>query len=254
MDTQSYIIDPEGDVIITLRNFDALDRRIPIPELGPEPIKDKAGVPGKPPVEGGSAFDNILPTRVEPPAPEASVENSIGIKPTADSSVEPSKRTIQLQVSSAHLRLGSLYFKKVLDGRFKESQLAGDSLRHISAEDWDADAFLIVMRIMHGQNRFVPRTLDLETLANIAAIVDYYQCREMLEAFAEIWRLRMRKRSLPSTIGIDLIRFIFVSGVFRWPDEFNAVTKIAQDHSTGPLDTLGLPIPESIIGKYTIIT
>ncbi|KAI0531973.1 hypothetical protein GGR58DRAFT_491877 [Xylaria digitata] len=275
-DTQSCTIDPDGDVIITLRNFDALsttlegaerrNRRKHIPELESQPetepetaqaevqldVLDAPSVePDEPSVvEESSAFYSMLPTWVEPPPPppiEESVETSIDIKPTADFSVEFSERTVQLRVSSAHLRLGSLYFKKVLDGPFKESQLASDSLRHVSAEGWDVEAFLIVMRIMHGQNRFVPKSLDLEMLANVAAIVDYYQCREMLEAFAELWRLQMEKHPLPSTIGIDLIRLILVSGVFRWPDEFKAVTEIAQNQSTGTLDTLGLPIPESII-------
>lgn len=39
--------------------------------------------------------------------------------------------------------------------------------------DWDADALLILMHIMHGQTRRVPRSVSLELLAKIAVLPDH---------------------------------------------------------------------------------
>ncbi|KAI0182919.1 hypothetical protein EV127DRAFT_40277 [Xylaria flabelliformis] len=52
-----------------------------------------------------------------------------------------------------------------LYGPFKESHSGGDGFRHVNASDWDTEALLIILRIIHGRNRQVPRSLDLDMLA-----------------------------------------------------------------------------------------
>ncbi|KAK3304842.1 uncharacterized protein B0T15DRAFT_398894, partial [Chaetomium strumarium] len=112
----------------------------------------------------------------------------------------------------------------------------------------DSQAFLILMLIIHGCNRQVPRLVSLELLAKIAALVDYYQCLEAVEVFAGLWLQRLRsQRQLPEQVGRDLILWLFISWVFANGDIFTSVTTIALRQSQGPLPTLGLPIPEKII-------
>ncbi|CAJ2508725.1 Uu.00g137510.m01.CDS01 [Anthostomella pinea] len=46
----------------------------------------------------------------------------------------------------------------------------------ICAEDWDANALSILMYVIHGRHRGVPRSASLELLTKIAVLVDYYKC------------------------------------------------------------------------------
>ncbi|KAK4111042.1 hypothetical protein N656DRAFT_712408 [Canariomyces notabilis] len=154
---------------------------------------------------------------------------------------------IQFRVSSRHLMLASPYFKKALDGPWEES--APDTADHhlyISAEDWDPQAFLILMHIIHGRNGQVPRSVSLELLAKIAVLVDYYECYEAVEVFAEIW-LRQLKDQVPKKINRELILWLCVSWIFSATDIFTAVTKTALEQARGPLPTLYLPIPPAIV-------
>ncbi|KAI1299460.1 hypothetical protein F5Y03DRAFT_397659 [Xylaria venustula] len=224
MAAPDYILDPNGDVIIALRCSDS-----PFPLL---------------------PFKEVLPAWENPPkkATDEMTEKENKRKR------EPLEQLVRLQVSSAHLLLRSPYFKKALEGPFIESHATTAGLRHIDAEGWDKDALLLVMRIFHGQNRLVPRNLDLEMLAKVAVIVDYYQCHEVVEPFAEIWHLEIQNSSVPNSIGRDLLLLLFVSWVFRWAERFMVATKIALNKSNGPLSTMGLPIPERIICKDAIMT
>jgi hypothetical protein len=159
---------------------------------------------------------------------------------------------IQFRVSSRHLMLASPYFKKALNGPWEES--APDTADHrlyISAEDWDPQAFLILMHIIHGRNGQVPRSVSLELLAKIAVLVDYYECYEAVEVFAEIW-LRQLKEQVPKKINRELILWLCVSWIFSAADIFTAVTKTALQQARGPLPTLYLPIPPAIFGRYPL--
>ena len=47
------------------------------------------------------------------------------------------------------------------------------------------DAFIIVMNVIHGRNRTVPRVL--ESLAEIAVVTDYLPCHEFMEIVSVLW-------------------------------------------------------------------
>ncbi|KAI0098781.1 hypothetical protein GGR51DRAFT_423278 [Nemania sp. FL0031] len=231
--TTNHILDPNGDVIIHLRNSNApfavlrKDEELYVPTKLNESSKRKRvkyeSVTVAPPGHGG---------------------NTVVSKAREVPSIASPQ--IDFRVSSAHLILASPYFQKALDGPFKESQPGIDDLRHVDASDWDAEALLTVLQIIHGRNLQVTRYLDLEMLAKIAVIVDYYECYETVYAFAELWYQQIKKKLSRSRLDRDLILILHVSRVFRWASEFKAATHIALLHSKGPLHTLGLPIPESI--------
>ncbi|KAI1283499.1 hypothetical protein F5Y07DRAFT_155014 [Xylaria sp. FL0933] len=224
MAAPDYVLDPNGDVIITLRNFNAPFPPLPFEEVCP-------------------AWDSLEETVVS----ENRENDDTDL--TKDDPSELLEQSVRLQVSSSHLKLSSPYFKKALDGPFKESYSTADGLRHIDADGWDKEAFVIVMQILHGRNRPIPRRLDLEMLAKVAVIVDYYNCHESVEPFAEIWHngIDIPWSKALNIINQDLIIYLFVSWVFDWEGELRATTKVAQNLSEGPLSTMGLPIPELII-------
>lgn len=53
-----------------------------------------------------------------------------------------------------------------------------DGLYHVPAEDWDGEALLCVLQVLHLHNSQVPRTVSLEMLAKIAVLVDFYKCAD----------------------------------------------------------------------------
>ncbi|KAI3319831.1 hypothetical protein HD806DRAFT_508074 [Xylariaceae sp. AK1471] len=182
------------------------------------------------------------PTRVAPQVP-----GEKAVKPQEQTEPSVSSPEIQLQVSSAHLKLASRHFQKVFDSKFKKSQRDSDGLLHVDASGWDTEALLIVLRVIHGQHRKLPKTMDLELLAKIAVIVDSYDCHEIFDAFAELWLQRLKSRFiLLHKLDRELLLLLFVSWVFGWTNEFKLATRIVLHQSKGPLRTLDLPIPEKI--------
>jgi hypothetical protein len=92
----------------------------------------------------------------------------------------------RIQVSAKHLILASSVFKKILTSGWKESitYLQKGSVEN-TAESWDIDALLIMLRIIHCQFYHIPRKMTLEMLAKVAVLADYYDCREAIIFFAD---------------------------------------------------------------------
>ncbi|KAJ5936882.1 hypothetical protein N7466_003332 [Penicillium verhagenii] len=205
----THIIDPDGEVIIVLRN-------------------------------AGSPFARP-PEKKSTQKPAVEVEES-----TADSLA---RSYIRIQASAKHLIFASPVFKKLLTGGWKESV---DYLKmgsvEITADDWDTEAFLIVLRAVHGQYHDVPRMLSLEMLAKVAVILDYYQCKKALDLINEIWIKDLEdKEKITPEISRDLILWLWIAWFFERPAKFNESTLIAISKSGVLLDNLGLPIPTSVI-------
>lgn len=60
----------------------------------------------------------------------------------------------------------------------------------------------ILMRILHGKNQHVPKAVNLELLAKIAVLVDYYNCPDAAGLAAEIW---IPKLTPPTQVSKDLV-------------------------------------------------
>ncbi|SCO53268.1 uncharacterized protein FFNC_14717 [Fusarium fujikuroi] len=74
------------------------------------------------------------------------------------------KLKLRMLVSGKHLELASPIFKTMVTGPFAEGKTDVSGFRQITASDWDPEAFNIILTIMHGYNRDVPRSLSLEML------------------------------------------------------------------------------------------
>lgn len=84
----------------------------------------------------------------------------------------------------------------MLKGGWKEVHtLRSDGCGPLYVEGWDPDALLILMNIIHGRTRKIPRSVNLEMLANIAVLVDYYECVEVVEVFSEMWLNQLKEQS-----------------------------------------------------------
>lgn len=90
-------------------------------------------------------------------------------------------------------------------------------------------SFLILMMIIHGRTRAVPRKLSLKRLSEMAVLVDYYECYEAVELFSDMW-VPMEQRHIPISLTLkDGFSFLgFFSGVQfseSRPTIFNVMVK-----------------------------
>lgn len=107
------------------------------------------------------------------------------------------------------------------------------------------------MNIFHLQNDAVPRTITLEMLAKVAVLVYDYRCRQAVSVFAEIWINKVRtKHPVPDKYGRDLILWMFISWVFKLPNEFKETTAIAiRQCDTATVRNMNIPLPPLILGE-----
>lgn len=153
------------------------------------------------------------------------------------------------RVSRRHLCLASPVFRAMLEGPWMEATRNGQTtdISEIRASEWDPEALLIILRLIHGLHKDVPRKVCVDTLCNIAAIVDYYQCHDVVEIFAERWLPAARETlSNKSSIG-TFKKCLFTSVVFKDHKMFKDVAPRIIWGCTGPVNT-SLPVPHQLLG------
>ncbi|KAF6820659.1 hypothetical protein CPLU01_12684 [Colletotrichum plurivorum] len=239
-----YELDPEGDLLLIMRspspafavwddNLGTLMEKLDVDSQKDEKKKKK------------KAARATLAT----PAHEAKNESQTLQSPPSTGEAAPEEPHLKLLLSSAHLRLGSAYFKRTLNHGWKEAvTLNADGKRCIEAEGFDAEALLIVMRMIHNLDHSVPEKVDLEMMAKIAVVVDYYDCHEPVWFIASMWINELKEATLPTACNRNLSLWLLVSSVFEEKEVFLKVTEAAVLTSTGPLRTLDLPIRGIFIG------
>ncbi|KAF1997510.1 hypothetical protein P154DRAFT_496699 [Amniculicola lignicola CBS 123094] len=168
-----------------------------------------------------------------------------------DIKAESPEIEIHYLVSSRHLMLASPRFYTMLaDSNWVEGHRSDDGRYHINVEDWDEQALLVILNIFHLRHKEVPRELELEVLAKIAVLVDYYECAEVLELFSDMWIEKLRKDVMvPLIYCRDLMLWLCVALVFRLSEEFKTATLVAIRWAPGPIGSLGLPISPSTVHK-----
>jgi hypothetical protein len=217
-----YECDPHGDVILLLREPDA-------------PF---------------AVWEDVVAPKVVEYAPTDNEPDTEPVE-TSNSKEEglPERRCMEMRVSSRHLILASSYFNRMLNGEWKESNtFQSDGCVRIEISDWDIDAIQLLMDIIHGRTRKVPQAISLEMLAKIAVLVDYYDCLEVVEIISRIW-IQKLKSTVPGVHSRDLVLWLCISWVFQKSETFQNATMVVMMHSTGPLKTMDLPIPERIVRK-----
>jgi hypothetical protein len=152
---------------------------------------------------------------------------------------------VSYYVSRRHLVSASSTLDRMISGAdWKEGNLdENDGLYHVPAQDWDSEALLYVLQILHLRNGQVPRTIPLEMLAKIAVLIDFYDCAEALESFTERWIEYLRVTApVPSYFCRDLMLWMCIAWVLKLPQEFVQATTVAIRRDDQELSTLGLPI------------
>ncbi|KAL4924506.1 uncharacterized protein BDV17DRAFT_284673 [Aspergillus undulatus] len=282
MHQETHIIDPDGEVIIVLHNTytpipeatkkadtdpppellgDATPRNSvsPVHEADLAPLYSRKGKKKKKKKKRHTisrAYGDLprpdsraceRPTEDPIPGPSEEhvpefVEAAVS-EPIEEPTEEASGRIFRIQISAKHLTLASPVFKQILTGGWKESvTLLQKGSVEISAEGWDINAFLVLLRVIHCQNSQLPQTLSLEMLANVAIIADYYECKGAIGVLKEIW-IKGLPEPDTTTSSRDLMLFLWVAFFYELPVQFKQTTSTAMLSSKGYIDSLGLPIP-----------
>ncbi|KAK8103650.1 uncharacterized protein PG998_010683 [Apiospora kogelbergensis] len=245
-------VDPDGDVELILRApyapFAKWDEHHE--SLVTKPFTEKKRKYSVLLGEESSLFDSVDPGVInyQPPPQSRSVEPTNNATPAQtcqqEAVTEQQAKPIiayRYRLSSKHLTTASKYFKNSL----KDCKMVNGILT-THATGWDPDALLILMNIIHGRHRTVPRRIELERLAKIAVLVDYYGCHEVVDIFMSVWNACF-KGKFPVEYNQKLVLWMAISWISSRANIFKMMTRNAIKCSKNTIQTMNLPIPEHII-------
>ena len=171
------------------------------------------------------------------------------------------KKTITLQqevqciVSSRHMMLASQHFMTLLSGSTDEAvELRATGHVRISLSD-DPDTLIILLHIIHGKTRAVPRQVSLDLLRKLAVMVNDFGMLGSVEFFADTWIDHSKMEGLPDSYTEDVLSWLFVFFVFERAEEFKDMTRLAQRECDEKFDedAREILLPSGIVGKYSCL-
>ncbi|KAM3497777.1 hypothetical protein MY10362_008880, partial [Beauveria mimosiformis] len=281
MDTQYEVIDESGDLMIILRSrtqplswshdedYDANqdtneDTDEDTDEDTIEDVEDDEIIAEMIEELEGLRIEQQIPVRVadtdiepptlleqdskstEQPAGDVDNQNLSG----DDDDLEPKRKFL---VSSHVLRLASEVFRKDLDpnGPWRQPEIQSDGLREKYLESFNPEALKHVLNVIHVRNDQVPDKLETEELAEVAVIVDYFQCHEAMRFAVKSW---IGKKQIEEVVndakpGRPLVLWLLIASVFGIDAIIKAAAKIIIEHNEGPFESMGLPIAENITSR-----
>ncbi|CAG7559026.1 unnamed protein product [Fusarium equiseti] len=192
------------------------------------------------------------PTENEPTVPDvysdqsSSVHNTDDLKALKASDEKGDPVQIRLRVSSAHLKLSCPFFKAMLDGPFSEGIRNKDNIFEVKTFEWNAEALVILLDIIHGHHRSLPKKVELDIFIEIAMLCDYYQCEEIVEVFADRW-IAALEEDKPYEEQATM-NWMFIAWVFQKEQLFTSQVAVTLLHSRIPVQT-DLPLPSTIVEK-----
>lgn len=165
-----------------------------------------------------------------------------------------SVRKVDMLVSSKHLMLASPVFKAMLQpGRYLEgTKLQSGGATVVELPEDDPDALEILLSIVYAQTQTqdLPTEVSLETMTGLSVLVDKYQMYQVGQLCVRLWMLELKK-SVPTELDNTLMSWLSISWVFKLPDIFKQVARIATHESCGHLAEnveRVLPVPETVLG------
>jgi hypothetical protein len=189
---------------------------------------------------------------VDTTAPYVDTFETLRIEIFRELGVELSDDAVMYLVSSAHIQMASPTFAQLLSEASKPSSSGRPGGRYyIRVDTCDEEAMLVLLNIIHLRNFEVPRTVDLEELTKIAILIEHYGCSEATGIFTEMWIDSVKKDDPPpETYCRKLMLWLYVAWVFKMEKLFEKITAAALRYGDdGTMRTLGLPMPQCIIGN-----
>ncbi|KAK0108227.1 hypothetical protein ONS95_003046 [Cadophora gregata] len=171
--------------------------------------------------------------------------------PDKDEKSLPGEAAIDMLVSSRHMALASPVFRAMLRHEgFKEGHTLGaEGSVQVPLPDDDPRAMRILLDVVHGLNRRVPRKVSLKTLASIAVLADKYQMVEALESYSDTWINRLKPKLPTEYIKAEdeklIFRWMEIAWVFGKSEEFKAMTCLVERAGYSELNN-------EVVGMYSV--
>ncbi|MCJ1354863.1 MAG: hypothetical protein MMC33_004853 [Icmadophila ericetorum] len=163
---------------------------------------------------------------------------------------EPERQATRVRVSSKHLSLSSSAFKALFSRKFREgTALHNEGSIELSLPDDHPATLLILLNIVHGKFKKVPKALDLDMLTQMAILVDKYDLSEAVSLVSDIWISDINE-TIPTHMSEALVQWICISWIFKRRFEFKKATRVAQNYAESTIDkysATSLPIPSVVI-------
>jgi len=165
---EDRVLDPSGDVLSQLKiTGEEANEDSPTEEPAIEEPAIEEWLPAEEPSSEEVAIEEWLPVEEpladEAPAEELATEVAVANLMVPTMNADTGEK-IEIQVSSRHLALASRVFRRMFDGNSPGSlNPERRPLTPVPLLDDNADALLVLLRIVHGFTRKVPRRLDKPT-------------------------------------------------------------------------------------------
>ncbi len=122
---------------------------------------------------------------------------------------------VHMIVSSKHLIKVSDSFKAMLRskyGKFEGVEILRSQGRiTVTLPDDDADAFIVLLNIIHGSMKKVSRRVNLELLTKFTILAMKHQMLEVTETFSDMWIKELAKKTLPETYTPEIFPWLYIA-------------------------------------------
>ncbi|KAM3155659.1 hypothetical protein ABEW05_003800 [Botrytis cinerea] len=165
----NIIVDPDGDLILLLNPT----------------IPDSSKSDSSSPADRGTidTLDDDMSTELH-----MIRDNEGGFSETSQDEPTPIYND-HILVSSKHMSLASPVFKAMLQGGFIEAiTLKTTGKLELPLPDDDPAAMKILIDMIHGRMKLIPRKINLEMFTKLAILVDKYHCAEIACPYPDIWK------------------------------------------------------------------
>ncbi|RDL37621.1 uncharacterized protein BP5553_05054 [Venustampulla echinocandica] len=150
---------------------------------------------------------------------------------------------------SRHKKVVSTTQETLLSGNFDEA-VTLRATGHVTIQlSGDPETLVILLNIIHGATRKVPRQVNLDLLRKLAVLVKDFKMLESVEFFSDTWIDKLKGDGMPQSYSDDVIQLLFVFLVFDREDEFKNMTRLIQRECDEKFDEQipEVPIPHGII-------
>lgn len=133
----------------------------------------------------------------------------------------------------------------MLSGLWKETiDLATEGHIRFEIKKWNLQPFLIFLQVMHGRPE--PKSLDVDTITEVALLVDYYQCLAEFRRAMRAWLKEVKKTLSPSYE--TYMKCLWVCWQLRRSSDFRHFSNLAVYFADDLIEGEGLPFHPVVLG------
>jgi hypothetical protein len=237
MDSKRILIDPDGDVILQLlQELD--DQNQARKDISANDIPFSHGSTNNAPLDNFTIDDGTSDKHIHDTA--------------VSSQTQSAKRIVEMQVSSRHLSLQTEYFRDMLGTTSKAPLSRGTDVVTIPPMEENLNATQILMDIIHGFTRKVPRRVDLQVFSQVVYLIDKWGCEEVAEILTDMW-FEFLRPTMSECFDENWPSWIFICWVLRKPVERTILTKIAIWETKNETEVRVKRVPDRVIRKIVFV-